>query len=123
MAREYSTLLLVAWYDGTRNKLGPDELRREFVLFCFLYRFLSNDATNYLSEDTRKVIGLLFTSGAVPLSNLLTSTICVLKMRSSINNGNESISKLVLFPQVSPQKNHHTTHQDQDGQQNQRSVT
>ena len=32
------------------------------------------------------------------MSNLLTSTICVLKMRSSINNGNESISKLVFFP-------------------------
>ena len=52
MTREYSTLLLVAWFDGTRNKLGPDELRREFVLFCFLCRFLSNDATNYLSVDT-----------------------------------------------------------------------
>lgn len=52
MTREYSSLLLVAWYDGTRNKLGLDELRREFVLFCFLCRFLSNDATNYLSEDT-----------------------------------------------------------------------
>lgn len=32
------------------------------------------------------------------------------------------MSKLVLFPQVSPQKNHYITHQDQDGQQNQRSV-
>lgn len=67
MTREYSTLLLVAWYDGTRNKLGPDELRREFVLFCFFYRFLSNDATNYLSEDTEIIRLQLYNRGDWPV--------------------------------------------------------